>query len=106
VQQRDAIRLQQRFELCEERAVVVDPDMLEHSDRHDPVVPSAFFAIVAQVKPDPIGKTRGCGAPRRYLVLLDREGKPRDISAAFAGEVECEPAPAGADIKHPLTGED
>ena len=55
VDQCDAIFAQQRTDFAEECQVMIDADMLEHSDRHDAVVLPALFAIVAQVEPDPIG---------------------------------------------------
>ena len=49
---------------------MIDPDMLEHSDRDDAVILPRFLAIVPQMKPDPIGQARCRGAARRHLVLL------------------------------------
>ena len=56
---------------------MVDPDMLEHADRDDAVVLPDLLAVVAQMKPDPVGEARRRGAPRRDLVLLDRRGSAR-----------------------------
>ncbi len=72
MQERHAVRRQQCLQLREERLVVVDPDMLEHADRDDPVIVAAFLAVVAQMKPDPLAEPGRRRAPRRRLQLLDR----------------------------------
>ena len=89
------------FQLGEEGAVMVDADMLEHADRDDAVILSGLLAVVAQMKPDPVGEPGGGGAPRRDLVLLDRQRQPGDVDAAFAGEIEREAAPAASRCRAP-----
>ena len=106
VQERHPVGRQQRLQLGEKVTVVVDPDMLEHADRDDPVVLAAFLAVVAQVKMDAVGEPGRGGPARRRLVLFDRKGEPGHLGAALAGEVERQPAPARADVEHPLPGSD
>ena len=83
-------------------AVVVDADMLEHADGNDPVVLAVFLAVIAQVKAHAVGQSRRGGTARRHLVLLDREGEPGYVGAAFAGKIERQTAPARADVEHLL----
>ena len=101
VQQGDPVGRQELAQPAEIGRVLVDPDMLEHADRDDAVVASGLLAVVAQVKPHPVAEARRRGAPRRHLVLLLGQGEPGDVGAAFAGEIERQPAPARADIEHP-----
>src|SRR5215469_15645007 len=106
MQQRNAIRCQQRFQLCEEGVVMIDPDMLEHADRDDAVVLTRFLSVVSEVEPDPIGDPCGSNSPRCRVVLLEREGEARHIGPAFGSEIKRKSAPARPDIEHALTGAD
>src|SRR5580704_120267 len=74
--------------------------MLEHTDRDDAVVTVRFLAIVAQVKADAVSKTGRGGAALCDLELLRGQGEPGDVNAAFARQVQREPAPTRADVEH------
>ena len=102
VQQRNPVRLQQRIQLVEEHAVLIDADMLEHANRDDAVILAAFLAIVAQMKVHAVGEAGRSGAALRHFELFLRQGQSGHLGAAFAGEIECEPAPARADVEHLL----
>ena len=103
MQQRHPVRRQQLAQFAEKHRILVDADMLEHADRDDAVVVPALLAVVAQIKPHPVGQPGGGGAPIRDLELFLGQGQPGDVGAALAGQVQRQPAPARADIEHPLS---
>src|SRR5882762_1827746 len=103
MKQSHTFRLQQRFDRGEKLVVVVDPHMLEHTDRDDPVVLSLFLAVIAKMKSDPVCKSRRRRTALGNLMLLFRQGQPGDLDAAFSGDKQCQTTPATADVEHLLS---
>ena len=95
---------QQFRDLAEIVVVVGSADMLEHSDRDDPIVRAGRVAVVRERKPRPL-RQPGVGRPDvRRLALLSGERDAVHPRATPAGERKGHAAPAAADIQHPKSG--
>jgi hypothetical protein len=87
----------------EEGRVGAQADVLEHADRDDAVEGSACVAVVLELEADAAREAplSGAEARARHLLLGEADAgdalDPRDV-----GEVEREPAPARADVEHPV----
>ncbi len=66
VQDGNAVVGEQLVHLAEKLAVVLDPDMLEHADRDDPIEAAGQLAIVAQLKAHAIRHARALGPLRGW----------------------------------------
>ena len=78
--------------------------MLEHPDRHDPVEGAGDRTIVDQFEPDMIGDPSLLGSPARDLQLLFRQRDSGDVDSGDLVQIDRRPAPAAADVEHPLAG--
>src|SRR5207249_486546 len=91
---------------AEEGLVEADADVLEHSDRDDPIESLGHVAIVLQLEGDLAGQPFFLRAGARESVLLLRQRDPGDARAAMLGEIERKPTPAAADVEHALVRRD
>ena len=80
--------------------------MLEHAHGHDAVEGSAHLAIVLQAEIGDGARPFLRRPPARYCQLSLRQGDAGDARAGDLRQIEREPAPAAADIEHPLPGPD
>ena len=106
MQDHDAVRLQQRRAFVEEGAVVVDADMLEHADRDDAVEALREVAVVPDLEMNAVFQPFRAGAFGGDRVLFGRQRDAEHVGLEALGEIEPEPAPAGADVEHVLAGLD
>ncbi len=93
---------QQLFDLAEEFRVMLDPDMLEHADRDDPVEALRHLAVILQAELDLAFEPGILGALLGNLELLLGERHPDHLHAGGLGEIDGQSAPAAADIEHHL----
>ncbi len=104
VQERHPVLGQEPLHRAEILGVVAHANMLEHADRDDAVEAAGLFTIVAHMEADPVGETGLAHPLGRHLRLLLGEREAGHLDAVLAGEVERQPAPAGADVEHALAG--
>jgi hypothetical protein len=86
MQNGDAVVGEQVANLAEEGVVVVDPDMLEHADRDDPVKAAGLVAIVLELETD---APAAAGLPSPCLArpkLLARERDAEHLTIRGVGE--------------------
>jgi hypothetical protein len=77
-------------------------DMLEHSDRDDPVEFTLDLAIISQFEFGPIFEPRLAGALLSDDQLLACESYPHDLDFFHLRQRQGEAAPAASDIEHAL----
>ena len=102
VQQHHSVGLQQLAALGEEFVIMLRADMLEHADRDDAVEPLVEQAIVLELE---LHMVRHAGRRRplaRDLQLVLGQGDAEHVDAGDLVQVQRHPAPAAADVEHPL----
>ena len=85
---------------------MIDTDVLEHADRHDPVEPAGNVAIVLQEEGWCVGAGVLVRARLGDLELFVRQGHAGDIGASGLGQIQRKSAPAGPDVEHALAALD
>src|SRR5215467_8888768 len=106
MQQHDAVLGEERGAALEIGVVELDSDMLEHAYRDYAIERTLDVAIVLEQEPGRAGQALLDRAGIGNLQLFGRERDAGDVDARDLGEVEAEPAPAGADIERALTAFD
>ena len=102
VEQHDPIVGEQLAAFVEEYVILRHADMLEHPDRHDPVESSFERAIIDQFEPHPVRDAGRLGARPGHPELFLGQGDAEHVDVGDPVQIERHPAPAAADVEHPL----
>ena len=78
--------------------------MLEHADGDDPVIASLLLPVITQGKAHMGGQARGDCTLIRDGELLLRQRETGDVHPSRLRHLQCEPAPARADVQHAHAG--
>ena len=101
--QRDPVIVQEVIDLGEEFAVMVDPDVFEHSDRDNAIEAPRHLAIILELEADAVAHASTLGPALGAFVLLLGKRDPNDLDVAHGREIERKLAPAATDVQHSET---